>query len=93
MNIYTCQVFQLLKTTRKTKSEHCKTLTQKVKNVACKPSTVCTYQTQNAGGRAMERRGSECNKRTHTHTSVYSHPYQTHIHHTNTTYQNKSNLF
>ena len=30
--------------------------------------SVHTYQIKNAGGRAMERRGSECNKRTHTRT-------------------------
>lgn len=71
------------KTRKTSRSEHCKTLTQKMNSVACKPSTVCTLTRHNAGGRAMERRGSEWNKRTHTHTWVYCHSYWTHIHHTN----------
>jgi hypothetical protein len=55
--------------------------------------SVHTYQTQIAGVGAMERRSSECNKRTHTRTSVYSRSYQTHIHHTNTSYPTNSNHF
>jgi hypothetical protein len=54
---------------------------------------VHTYQTQIAGGGAMERRGSECNKRTHTRTSVHSRSHQTHTHSTNTPYPTNSNTF
>jgi hypothetical protein len=48
-------------------------LIYRVNGMACKPSTRCgTYQTQIAGGEVVARRGSECNKRTHTQISLQS---------------------
>lgn len=80
------------KTTRKTRSEHCKTLTQKAKGVACKPSTVCTLTRYRMPVAEPWRGVAVSATREHTHTHEYSHSYPTHIHHTNTTYQTKSNL-
>jgi hypothetical protein len=48
-------------------------LIHRVNSVACRPSTRCsTYQKQIAGGGAVARCGSECNKRTHTQISLQS---------------------
>lgn len=80
------------KTTRKTRSEHCKTLTQKVTSMAC-ASTVCTLTRYRMPVAEPWRGVAVSATREHTRTWVYSHAYQTHIHHTNTTYQTNSNLF